>query len=234
MLQKNQKNYILFFSFFIILFIFLSIIIISNAESQNNSVKNKEKMNYELQYISKELIDISHIINQFTTINWYEAKNKLQNLYTFWNSAILDFSQLEMDKTVLTEFGKNMDYVSISIKNQNLQECNQYIVSLYNTLMVLSENININNTNLMKANYNLMNAYIASKSGNWTLIQDYVSKSDTYISEMMTNIEDTDSKQYNLNQAYIAIKELENSIVIKDLELFYWKYTIVMEKLNNL
>ena len=40
--------------------------------------------------------------------------------------------------------------------------------------------------------------------------------------------------QYNINQEYIAIKELENLINIKDLEVFYFKYNNAIEKIEKI
>ena len=40
--------------------------------------------------------------------------------------------------------------------------------------------------------------------------------------------------QYNINQTYIAVKELENIINVRDLDVFYIKYNIAMQKLQNI
>lgn len=234
-MKFNKKILISFFIFLDILFISFSIIIANKANNHSDSNKNNEKMNFQIKYLSEQLIEMSYILNHNAMINWQNLQSDTQTLYLYWNSSILDFNTLEIDKNILTEFGINIDNLSIAIKNNNQQETIRVIVYLYKTLTILSENINYNHeSDLMKSKYYLLAAYSIAEKGNWTVTQENILKSDEQLSRIVNNMENTDYNQYNLNQAYVAVKELENTIITKNLELFYWKYTITMDKLNNL
>ena len=95
-------------------------------------------------------------------------------------------------------------------------------------------NYNEDYTNILNAKYNLMIAYSIVENENWTIIHENILKSDNYISNIINKIDENDYNQYNKKQAYIAIKELENLINIKDKDIFYLKYNIAIEKLNSL
>ena len=79
-----------------------------------------------------------------------------------------------------------------------------------------------------------MFAYSIAEKENWTLTHEYILKSSENISNLLNSIEYNKYTQYNINKAYIAVKELENLINIKDLEVFYFKYHTAINKLNIL
>ena len=75
---------------------------------------------------------------------------------------------------------------------------------------------------------------MVAEKENWTLTHEYVLKASENISNLINSIENNKYNQYNINQSYIAVKELENLINIKDLSVFYFKYNIAINKLNIL
>ena len=232
MKKNNKKILISIFVFFIVSLISISIIIVNNSINKEFSV-NKEKIYYQIKYLDNEFIYISNLIN---SNNWNEIQDRIEKIYGYWNSTILDLNNLSIDKRYLTDFGKTLDNLIVSAKNFNKQSTLDNILNLHNSLCIYSENLNYNTnyTNMLLAKHSLLTAYSIAENGNWTLTHENIVKSSKYLANVVTSMDINRYSQYNINQAYIAIKELENLINVKDLELFYLKYNIAMQKIQNI
>ena len=219
--------------FLIVTLLSISIIIANNTNNGNLDI-NKEKIYYQIKYLDSEITSMTNILNGL--INWQELQNRTIRLYNYWNSTILDLNRLEIDNTYLTDFGKKLDNLSISIKNQDKQECLNNLLDLYSRLSIYSKVLDYdsNYTNILLCKYNLITAYFIVEKGNWTLTHESITASTSCLSNVVNSMENNRYKQYNINQAYIAVKEMENLINVKDLDIFYMKYNIAIEKLENI
>ena len=240
MKNSNKKIIISIFVFLIILLLSISIIIANNSNKKTSFEIDKEKIYYEIKYFDKQIFSMINLLNNIEQrddfyIDWEELQKQSQILHSYWNSAILDFNYLNIDKSYLTDFGKELDNLSVSINNNDKQNTLNKLLSLYNKLFFYSETLNdfYYNTILAVKN-NLINAYGVVETGNWTLTHEYILKASENISNLVNSIENDKYNQYNINQAYIAVKELENLINIKDLSVFYFKYNTAISKLNIL
>ena len=236
MKKFNKKILISIFIFFIVLLLSISIIIANNTNNEVSS-ENKEKIYYEIKYLDNEIIIMSNLINNKSAyIDWQELQINTEKLYNYWNSTILDLNTLSLDKNYLTDFGKILDNLTISIKNKDKQGALTNLAQLYKKLIVYAESLDydLNYTNILYAKYNLLVSCSIVEKGNWTLTYENIVKSTTYLSNVVNSIENNKYNQYNINQAYVAVKELENIINVRDLDVFYIKYNIAMQKLQNL
>lgn len=232
-MKKNYKKILIsIFIFLIVTLLSISIIIANNT---NNSIKiNKEKIYYQIKYLDSEIINISNLLNN--NINWEELGNNMDRLYNYWNSVILDLNNLSLDKSYLTDFGKILDNLAVSIKSLERQGALDNLLKLYERIIVYNQSLDYdkNYTHILQAKFNLLTAYSIVEKGNWTLTNESILKSDEFLSNVVNSMDNNKYNQYNINQAYIAIKELENVINVKDLDIFYFKYNIAMQKLENI
>lgn len=240
MKTNNKKIIISSFVFFIILLLIISIIIFNNLTKKPDLEIDEEKIYCEIEYFDLQFFYMINLLNNVEQsndfyINWSELENNTQILTNYWNSVILDFNYLDIDKNHITSFGKNLDTLYISVKNKDKDNMLNNIITLYKGLISYSETLNnyYNNT-ILNIKYNLLNAYSIIEKNNWTLTYEYIVKASENMSNLVNSIENNKYNQYNINQAYIAIKELENIINVKDIDLFYLKYKIVNQKLKQL
>lgn len=240
MKKNNNKIIISIFIFFIILLLIISIILINNSSKKMNSEIDKEKIYYEIKYFDSQIVYMINLINNVEGIekfyiDWEELQKHTKVLQEYWNSAILDFNNLEIEKNNLTDFGKILDNLSVSVKNTSKENTLSNLIALYNKIFIYSESLNDYYYNtILVIKFNLFNAYSVAETGNWTLVHEYILKSSDEIANLVNSIENNKYNQYNINQAYIAVKELENIINIKDLDIFYFKYNNAINKLNIL
>lgn len=233
-MKENYKKILIgIFVFLIIILLSFSIIIANN--NYNNNI-NEEKIYYEIKDIDKQLNYMFNLVCNKSYINWYELTDSIEQLYNYWNSTILDINNLEIDKKHLTNFGKILDNMLISINNQNKEEIQNDLLQLYNNLIIYSETLNYDKsyTNILYVKYNVLKANLFVEKENWTLAYENITKGSEYLYNIVNSIENNKYKQYNINQAYVSIKELENIINTKDENVFYTKVKIIMGKLENI
>lgn len=233
MKKINKKILVTIFVFLIVILLSISYIIANNSNNTNLEINN-EKIYYQIKYLDSQIIYMSNSFNNI--IDWNKLQKDLKQLYNYWNGSILDFNNLDIEKTNLTDFGKTLDNLSIAIKNQNREESLKNLLKLYEKLIIYNKSLNYNEnyTNILYAKYNLLISYSIVENGNWTLTHESILRCDTYLSNLVNSMNINQYEQYNINQAYIAVKELENLINIKDIDLYYMKYNIAMEKLENI
>ena len=204
-----------------------------NTNNENTNI-NKEKLYFEIKYIDSEIIYMSNLLNRNS--NWQGLQKSIQRLYSYWNSAILDLNNLDIEKKHLTDFGKILDNLTVSIINQDRQVSLNNLIELYTRVIAYNENLNYdeNYNNILLAKHKLLSAYSIAEQGNWTLMHEDIIECGNYLSNVVNSMDNNQYNQYNINQAYIAVKELENLINVKDFYLFYFKYNIAMNKMQNI
>jgi len=240
MKKNNKKIIITIFVFFTILLLSISIIIANNSIYKDNFNIDKEKIYYEIKYFDSQIIYICNSLNNIDNtnnfyINWNDLEKQANTLYNYWNSVILDLNYLDIDKKYLINFSKKIDEFNISIKDNNKKSALICLIELYNNLIIYSEAIEYKNyTQILRTKYNLLCAYSIAESGNWTLAHEYILKASKNISKVVNSMDINKHQQYNVNQTYVAVKELENIVNIKTLNIFYLKYNLAITKLENL
>ena len=240
MKKFNKKILISIFIFFIAILLSISIILANNVIDETFFEVNKEKICYEIKYFDYKIISMSNLLinienkNNFY-INWEELEEETYSIYNYWNSVILDLNNLNIDKKDLTDFGKKLDELVVSIKEKNKNHTFKNLIEIYNKLIIYLENMTDSNYKyIVITKYNLLCSCYVSENGNWTLANEYTLKASENMYKVVNSMDINKYVQYNINQTYIAIKELENIINIKDLDVFHIKYNIAINNLMNL
>ena len=240
-MKKDYKKIIIsIFIFFIVLLLSVCIIVANNSSQKINFEIDKEKIYYEIKYFDSQIIYMINLLNNIENTNdfyidWIELKNQTNNLYVYWNSVILDFNYFDIEKTYLTDFGKDLDNLSIAIKNNNKENTLKNLLELYKRIIIYSELLNDNfYHSILIIKYNLIISYSIVEKDNWTLTHEYIMKASENITNLLNSMENNKYNQYNINQAYVAVKELENLINIKDINVFYIKYKNAMNNIYKI
>ena len=222
------------FVFFIILLLSISIILADSINNRENSEINKEKIYYEIKYFDNKIAYMSKLLLN-NNESWEALQKETNSLYNYWNSVILDFNYLDINKIDLTNFGKNLDELNLSVKYNNKKNTLNNLIQLYNKLIIYVKAIDYNNyENILLTKYNLLISYSIVETGNWTLAHEYILKASEKIYKIVNTLSINEYLQYNVNQAYVAVKEMENLINVKDIEIFHIKYNIAIQKLENI
>ena len=167
-------------------------------------------------------------------IDWQSVEEEVTNLYTTWNGDILDFSNLNIDKIYITDFGRSLDTITSAVHNKEIYQTVDVLANIYGFLPQYTEGYpsNANFKSILYTKYYLLKSYSLLYTDNWKLIGDNLIKA---INAFYPNIgaQENQGKELQFNKAYVALNELKNSIEKQDKELFDIKYQLAIEALEQ-
>ena len=227
-MKNNNKIIIFIFILLFLIFISISIFLLFNTQKNEEEIL-AEKANSQILYLDNEIIDIANLANNINlnikekdklnkNTNWEEIKLKLNSIYEGWNSIIIDLNSLGIKNTDLTNFGRKIDDVMISSKNQDKANMLNNLCDLYYFLVIYTNSYNSNEElkNNIATKYYLLKSYSALEKENWIIAKENIIKAEN---------------NFYRNKTYVSIKELENIVNSKNIDIYYLKYIIV---LNNI
>ena len=226
-----SKKKIAFFSFIILLIILASILSMVFATNENNTNLNNEKIDAEIKYLDEKFSNIyKELLIDGLRVDWNKMQEPIKEIYYSWNSIIINLNNIQIKNLDLINFGKKVDEISIYINEKNTNKVLLSISDLYSLLAVYtnSYNSNVDIKTKINSKYYLIKAYSLTNTDNWVLINENIAKAEKINLDYITNIDNN----YNISRIYVSIKELENSINIKNKEIFKMKLKIVLENLD--
>lgn len=193
----------------------------SKSSSQNTST-NSVPEQYSLE---KE-----GILTSKSDINWNEMKNEVENIYTIVPTMTLDLYNLNINQEDILNFNKELDDLTIAVKNEDKENTLIKLANLYRYLPAYA-NIISNDKNyisLLETKSNIFNSYVFVNIDNWDEASNYTNKAIESYSRALNNIKENNN--YDTNKIYIILNEIQNTINIKDKDVFLIKYKNFIEE----
>jgi len=133
-------------------------------------------------------------------------------------------------------FSNLLDATIIAIKNEDKETTLTNLTNLYSYipkfLTAISADKNTQNIELTK--YYVFTAYAAASQDDWNAVTTNISNAENNFLSIVNDKEYTKNKEYKIHKTYLLIKDLQNSIVNQDKQLFFLKYKNLIESLNTL
>lgn len=202
----------------------------SNSNSSESS-SSSETSTKEESLANSYVLEPSDILVNDGTPDWESLKIAIEKLYTTWPTVVVDLYKLNIDVNTVQNFSKDLDNLTNSIKAEDKHNTLMYISKLYNYLPIFGTFAynNLNN-NMISTKANIVNAYALIEEQKWDEMKSYINKAEEEYMKLMNN---SDSKnKYNINKAYIMLKEFQNSIDNQNIEVLYIKYKNLLNELN--
>ncbi len=228
---KKSIKIILIIIAVILLFI-VGLLIFYFLSKSNNTKKEDEKLTYQIKYLDSRLTECINMLEK-DTINKTELENKLEEIYEYWNNMILDLSlNRSVSKEEINIAGQNINKVLIAINDMKEVNIKQSLIELYGSLVRIYEQSKYNEEfkSVLVIKYNLLNSKLMVEKKEWINAGNFVNNAN----EIITQIFNSEDETYNINLAYISIKELESIMSLQNYNLFLIKYEIAMENLNKI
>lgn len=92
----------------------------------------------------------------------------------------------------------------------------------------------INQTNIEFTKSNILNAYALLENGDWAGVDTEVAKAVDNFTKVTNDVEFVQNKEYNVSKSFVLLKELQNSLALRDSEVFYIKYKNFIQEMSNL
>ena len=133
-------------------------------------------------------------------------------------------------------FSSDLDKATICIKNEDKTNGITAIANLYEYLPVYSEQIFSENAkkNIIKTKAFVIKAYSLIEIPDWNNVKNEISKALEAFGLVATDANYVIDNSYKVNKCYVLLNELNNSLNLKDKDIFYIKYKNLIEELNNL
>ena len=197
----------------------------SSEKSNENVQENKKKYN----------IEEKGILTRDTEVNWKQIKNETEKMYTSLYPVILDLYKTNINKEEISNFNREFDKLTKAINDENKKDTLKELSSLYGYLPKFVEECtdDENEKVVIKTKNDIFRAYSILDEEDWENISDYANDALQEFSKLAERSEIQKNK-YNINKAYIMLKELQGAIELKEKDIFLIKYKNLLEELENM
>ena len=207
----------------------------STQNDKNNS--SKENNNESSQDITVSKMKSKNVLlGDRNDIDWDSIKTTTENLYSTWNTILIDLYKLGANNDDILKFSANLDEMIMNIKQEKKAESLISITNLYDIIPVFMDAYSDQRTNinLKWTKAHILKAYSLINRGDWNNIASEIAQAEQAYNAVLTDINFVNQKSYNSNKTYVALKELQNSIAVNDIDIFYIKYKNFMEEITLL
>lgn len=173
------------------------------------------------------------VINK-NEVDWTTIKSEVEIMYSSWNSILLDLYSINITNEDILGFSQSLDNAILAVKSEDKQKSLEELATLYSYLPKYMEKISIDESikNILQTKSNIMYAYALVEQENWTEVQNQINQADINYSKVANDVKYIENKQEEVSRIYVLIKELKNSINLKDKDIFYIKYKNLMNTIN--
>ena len=205
-----------------------------NSESQQSSQSESAASQTEATKTSQMNQDT--ISQRGTEIDWKNLEGTIQTVYSSWSEIILDLYKLEVNSEDILGFSNQLDesmqFIQAKDKQSNLTSLAKLYSYLPKFLESYSEDTKLNT--ILKVKSNVINAYSMIEEDNWQMIVQEIANAESNFNTILNNVPDNENSIYNINKAYVVLKELQSSLDSQNVEIFYLKYRNLISELNVL
>lgn len=198
----------------------------SSEGGSNSSTQDSDKKQYEFNQTG--------ILTKENDIDWEKIKNETELIHSVIPTITLDLYQNNVTQEDILNFNRELDNLTQAVSTENKEESLKHLATLYSYLPKYAKStIDERNSLILETKSNVFFAYSLVETENWDQIQEYTQKAvETYM-RILNNMNDGENNNI-MNKCYISLNELNNSIALKDKDIFLIKYKNLLEQLNML
>lgn len=200
----------------------------SNGNASSSSEDESKKNDYQYKMVQNS------ILIKEKTPDWDSLTSNIENLYSDWAIVTLDLYKQNVDNQKILAFNTDLDSATKAIKNKDKTQTLTLLAKLYSYIPTyyLAFSTDQMETNLYKVKSGVLNAYSLIEQNNMDEVKKQLLSAEESMVSMINNMGGRNQKEYNLNKAYILLKDLQNTVDKNDADIFYLKYKNLMEELN--
>ena len=169
-------------------------------------------------------------------INWDLVKTEIEQINTSWSIVMLDLQNANVSNTDIMAFSNLLDKTIISIKNEDKNTSLTNLTALYSYIPKFLNSVSMDKSlqNIETTKYNIFIAYAAVSQDDWNTANTNIANAESTFLSVLNDTDYSKNREFKINKTYVLLKDIQNSIVNKDKELFFLKYKNLMESLNTL
>ena len=200
----------------------------SSNKSNTQASPPNETTKYRIQ-------NDSILVNENNSIDWEYIKTNAEAIHSSWSIATIDLHSLNVNNEDILNFGVTLDQMTISAKQEDKTATLNNLASLYGFFPKYVEQISEDKEkiNLCYTKTCVLNSYALMEQDKWDEMKVQCTNAINYFTNILNNMNQNTQNQNKVSKIYVLLNELNNSINLKDKEIFMIKYRNVMEELVN-
>ena len=212
----------------------------SGGQSQSGSGQGSSQNNdqsAESQSITVTDMQANSVLKTNTDdINWDLVKTEIEQINTSWSVVMLDLQNANVSNTDIMAFSNLLDKTIISIKNEDKNTSLTNLTALYSYIPKFLNSVSMDKSlqNIETTKYNIFIAYTAVSQDDWNTANTNIANAETSFLSVLNDTNYYQNREFKINKSYVLLKDMQNSSVNRDRELFFLKYKNLMESLNTL
>lgn len=212
----------------------------SGGQSQSGSGQGSSQNNdqsAESQSITVTDMQANSVLKTNTDdINWDLVKTEIEQINTSWSVVMLDLQNANVSNTDIMAFSNLLDKTIISIKNEDKNTSLTNLTALYSYIPKFLNSVSMDKSlqNIETTKYDIFIAYTAVSQDDWNTANTNIANAETSFLSVLNDTNYYQNREFKINKSYVLLKDMQNSIVNMDKELFFLKYKNLMESLNTL
>lgn len=210
----------------------------SDSQGQSGGEKNgsgsDDQGNDSSQKQSK--IMANNILNsQRSEVDWNKMKQIAENMYSSWAIVELDLHALNVKSEEILQLSNDLKSSVMQIEKEDKTNA---LITLANTYATLARVIDEYETSSIKKQVsytkaNIINAYAILETNRWEDCTAFLQEAESRFNQVMNDVTIGANKQAEISKAYVLLKEMQESVQLRDVSLFYINYKNVMQTLES-
>ena len=201
-----------------------------DGNQQDQSGSSASSSNEQTQQYG---LEAGGILTGSNNTNWNQIKNEVEILYTIIPTMTLDLYDMNINQEDIKNFNKEMDDLTIAVKNEDKENTLIKLANLYRYLPAYASNFSrdSNYISILETKSNIYKAYAFANLNNWDEASNYTKKSIESHLRALNNLQNT--RNYDTNKIYVILNEIQSAVNIKDKDIFFIKYKNFVEEADR-
>ncbi len=208
----------------------------SQSSGEGNSNSSSSSSTSGNLTVSKLVPNVSSWNVSLNDNDWLTISYSIENLYSGWPVVCLDLKKLNVPNDQITQFEISLNGAiqSINSKDKNSALINLNII--YGLLCKYDEYTTSDNYELgiIRTKANILESYVFAQNENWKDMTTSISNAKTNFDTVINSVDDKDTRKINLEKMSIILNELQTSVALNDINIYYINYKNTMEQLETI
>lgn len=200
----------------------------SSGEESKDSSEQENSTKFELEKTG--------VLTNSEDINWKEIKSQIENLYTSIPNITIDLYKINLNQEDILSFNREFDNLTLAVKDENKKDTLTQLSRLYDYIPKFAQNATDEEVykKSVETKSNIFKAYSKLDNEDWNEISTDINNAINIYSQLLTDTNVDNKKQYSINRVYIMLNELQNAVSIKDTSVFLVKYKNIAEDIDSI